>query len=131
MVATCRTDDAPIFPIGTNVFYFNQWADFEAKELHKFFTHLTPKEVTALKRGNIVWIDQEPYHRHGKVYGYTKIVVTDVVILEDKSIRVSFGNGFTTFSSDGGRGRTIAWVKDERALQKTLRQLSRFATELR
>lgn len=130
MVATCRTDNAPAFSVGTNVYYFNQWADFEAKELHKFFTHLTPEEIFALKQGDVIWIDQEPYHRHGKVYGYTKITVTDVVVLENKSIRVSFGNGFTTFAADGSRGRTIAWVKDERALHMTLRQLSRFATEL-
>ena len=125
-------DNTPVFPIGFNVYYFNQWAGFDAtKELHKFFTHLTPEETLALKSGDTVWTDREPYYHAGKVYGYTKLKVHSTVILADESIQVDFGpTGFATYGPNGA-GRSIAWVHNERALKSTLDQLSHFATQLR
>ncbi|GEM_PF-2810828 len=121
------TEIATVFPVGFNVFYFNQWKGFETKELFQYFSHLDSKELFALKRGDVVWIDEEPYHRNGKVYGYTKRVVWSVEILPNKSIRIAFSpTEFTTFSPSG-LGRSIAQVRNEGALKNAIERLGNLA----
>ncbi len=130
MIATSPVDTRTfVFPLDFNVFYFNQWAGFETEKLHRFFTHLDYKQICTLKPGDIVWVDQEPYCRHGKVYGYTKKMVRGTQTLLDKSIRVNFEpTGSMTFSPSGF-GKSITQVKDEGALKNMLGKLSRFATQ--
>lgn len=127
-----KEHDTSVFPVGFNVFYFNQWKDFEATELHQFFTRLTKEEIFALKRGDIVWVDEEPYYSQGKVYGYTKRVVWSAeIILPSKRLCVSFGpTGFSTFSPQG-EGKCITKVNNEEALKQMLEQLGKFAIALR
>jgi len=131
MSVVCRSDETPVFPAGFHVYYFNQWAGFETKELHQFFAHLTPEELLGLKQGDVVWVDQEPYHRDGKVYGYTKRVVWGTELLPNKRFRVSFGPiEFMTFSPLGA-GKSIARVQNEGALKNMLEKLGRFSYQLR
>ena len=132
MSAVCRNDEEhDFFPTGFHVYYFNKWAGFETEELHQFFERLTHEELFLLKRGDIVWVDQEPYHREGKVYGYTKRVVWGTEMLHDKRFRVSVGPfEFTTFSLDR-MGKSIMRVTDEEALKNMLEKLGRFSYQLR
>lgn len=131
MSVVCPGDETPIFPTGFHVYYFNQWAGFETKELHQFFSHLDAEELFALKRGDIVWIDEEPYHRDGKVYGYTKRVVWGTELHPTGSLRVDFGPTGSMRFLPGGRGRSITKVQDEQALKNMLEKLGRFSYQLR
>lgn len=124
-------DSTVVFELGFRVYHFNLWADFDArKELRPFFSHLDHKELFALKPGDTVWIDEEPYHPQGKVYGYTKRKISSITEVNG-NVRITFGgNDFMTFSPSG-LGRSITQVHNERALKSTLDQLSPFATQLR
>ena len=42
-------------------------------EVAECFREFSAEEISALKKGEEVWVDGEPYHLNGKVYGYTRI----------------------------------------------------------
>lgn len=62
-----------------NVFYYNQWRGVDLPELRECFSQLSTDEVANLKQGDEVWIDGEPYHLNGKVYGYTRVAFSGQV----------------------------------------------------
>ena len=59
---------------GKSVFYYNKWRGVDFPELRACFRQLSANEIAGLKQGDEVWIDGEPYHLNGKVYGFTQIV---------------------------------------------------------
>jgi hypothetical protein len=59
------------------VFYYNKWRGVDLPELRECFAQLSAAEVAELKKDDEVWIDDEPYHLNGKVYGYTRTVCSD------------------------------------------------------
>jgi len=125
------SDEILTFPVGFSVYYFNQWVNFETRELRQFFSHLDSNELFALKQGDIVWVDEEPYHRDGKVYGYTKRMVTDTEIHPTGSLCVNLGAvGYMRFHPSG-LGRSITKVRDEVGLKNMLEKLGRFSYQLR
>ncbi len=62
-----------------NVFYYNKWRGVDLPEIAECFSQLSPKAVNNLKKGDEVWIDDEPYHLNGKVYGYTRVEFSEAV----------------------------------------------------
>lgn len=67
-----------VLPLGTPVIYFNQWTGFETREFSELFKILSAEEITNLKVGQEIYVDIDPLHRHGKVYGRIKAVVTKI-----------------------------------------------------
>lgn len=119
------------FPIDSSVFYFNKRQEFDAREiLREHFLTLGKEEIFALKRDDIIWVDEEPYHSRGWVHGYTKRRVTSADVLGDGSFRMTLGReSYAKFSSTGV-GKHIVRVHDERALKNALLRLSPFATRI-
>ena len=62
-----------------DIFYYNKWRGIELPEVAECFSHLSKEEVMNLKQGDEVWVDKEPYHLNGKVYGYTKIQFSETM----------------------------------------------------
>ena len=54
------------------IFYYNRWSGLEV-DISGCFEHLSPLEMKALKLGDKVWLDLEPYHHCGKVYGLSEV----------------------------------------------------------
>ncbi len=59
-----------------HIFYYNQWNGIRLPEIAECFTAMPTKAVTKLKVGAEVWRDLEPYHPNGKVYGYSRLIIT-------------------------------------------------------
>jgi hypothetical protein len=61
------------------VVYFNQWTDFQGKEIGRLFECIPFQELAKLTPGTTIWLDsQQP---SGKVYGYCR---ADIVDVEDR-----------------------------------------------
>jgi len=58
-----------------HVFYFNRWKGVDMPGVARCFERLTEEEILVLKPGDAIWKDMEPYHLHGKVYGYTRTTI--------------------------------------------------------
>lgn len=125
-------DSTPVFPVDSNVFYFNQWKDFDASDvLKKYFSSICAEEIFMLKRDDVIWVDEEPYYHRGKVYGYTKRIVTSADLREDGSFHMTLGYWSYAKFSPTGVGKSIVRVHNERALKDALRELGPFATRIR
>lgn len=125
-------DSTPVFPVDSSVFYFNQWKNYDANDiLSKHFSSISAEGIFTLKPGDIIWIDEEPYYHRGKVYGYTKRMVTSTTTLGDGSFRMTLGYSSYAKFSPTGVGKNIVRVQNERALKEALRCLSPFATRIR
>ena len=118
--------DTFAFPIGFSLYYLNKAASLETKEFCQFFSRLSGEELLALKRGDIVWVDEEPYTPHGKFHGYTKRIVSEIEMLTRNSIRIGFKRTGSFRFSLSGFGRVIAKVNNEPALKSALDQFSHF-----
>lgn len=57
------------------VVFFNQWTNFQDRELQSLFHSLSDEEIENLGVGDTVWMDDEP-HPNGKVYGFSQVQVT-------------------------------------------------------
>jgi len=83
-----------VLPLGSPVIYFNQWTDFETEEFKGQFKNLTAEEIKNLKVGQEIYIDVDPLHRNGKVYGRVKAVVSKIEPTEDeKEFRIYYKGG--------------------------------------
>ena len=58
------------------VFYYNLWKGVDLPEIRRCFRPMTQKEEGALEVGDAVWLDREPYHLCGKVYGFSGVTLT-------------------------------------------------------
>ncbi len=52
--------------------YFNQWTGLQNREVGKCFAPATLEELQSLKKGDDIWIDEDPIHPNGKVYGFLR-----------------------------------------------------------
>ena len=96
---TAALSTAPRIPFGTPIVYSNQWTGFTAGDCFEGqFKNLSVEEVSSLKAGDTIFVDVDPMHLHGKVYGYFKGKVTDIRTVNDY-VFVGFECG------DGPKGR--------------------------
>ncbi len=77
------------YPAGTIIVTSNKWSGFSNEDISGCFQHLNKEEIKNLKPGDDVWRDEEPYHHHGKVYGYT---LRKVEKIENNRIYFDEGN---------------------------------------
>ncbi len=106
-------------PIGTPVIYFNQWTDFETNEFKGQFKTLTAEEIKNLAVGQEIYVDVDPLHRNGKVYGRIKAVVSKIECIEDgKEFRVHYkGGAWSGFKTTrNGINNDIEIATNEQAL---------------
>ena len=54
----------------TKALYYNQWTGWENNTINSFFRRATTEDIEKMKAGDQVWIDIDPIHPNGKVYGY-------------------------------------------------------------
>ncbi|MFZ2193286.1 MAG: hypothetical protein WAV31_03505 [Candidatus Moraniibacteriota bacterium] len=94
---------------GTVVLTYNQWTGYDNYAVCNYYRPATEDEIRNLKPGNAIWINEDPLHPRGKVYGFVKKKVNRV-----EGNKVYFGNGFTTFHD------SIFFVEDETALEKLI-----------
>jgi hypothetical protein len=118
-----------------DVFYYNKWTELQVPEVGQCFKRVSIDDVVEIakegtvedavwkiEQGELVWFDQEPYHHHGKVYGYSGLRVRRMELTidperEEKSVRMYIGGGFTTLSSKySGRVYTLENPKRLREL---------------
>lgn len=132
MIALLPLDTTYTFPIDTSVFHFNKQKGFDASEILKgYFSALSTEEIFALKRGDIIWVnEEESYHSRGWVHGYTKRMVTSTTTLGDGGFRMTLGRESYAKFTPAGVGKSIVRVHDETALKNILLQLSPFAARI-
>ena len=68
----------PRIPFGTPVIYYNLWTGFETDRFRDQFKHLSGKDVSDLDVGATVFVDVDPIHPDGKVYGRYKAKITRI-----------------------------------------------------
>lgn len=82
--------------IPDSVVYFDQWATIDRPDVRRCFRPATLEEIAAVKRGDSVWLDDEPnMFNGGKVYGFRRVVITRL-----ENGRFYHAAGFTTPSED-------------------------------
>lgn len=52
--------------------YYNQWTGLQNDEVTKCFAPATSEDLNGLKAGDDIWIDEDPIHPNGKVYGFLR-----------------------------------------------------------
>lgn len=132
MIALLPLDTTYTFPIDTSVFHFNKQKGFDASEILKgYFSALSTEEIFALKRDDIIWVnEEESYHSRGWVHGYTKRMVTSTTLLGDGSFRMTLGYSSYAKFSPTGAGKSIVRVHDETALNNALLQFGPYAKRI-
>jgi hypothetical protein len=95
----------PAIAFGTAVLTYNRWTEYENKDIHRYFRRATAEDIQNLKAGDAVWIDEDPIHPNGKVYGFIKTKVERV-----EGNKIHFDDGFTTLHNK------IYFVDDEPTL---------------
>jgi ribosomal protein L21E len=76
-------------PFGTPVIYYNRWTGFETDRFRDQFKHLSGKDVSDLDVGAVVFVDVDPIHPNGKVYGRFKGKITGIKT-EGDSVSVGY-----------------------------------------
>lgn len=87
-----------------DVFHYNKWAGLELPELVRCFEPMSEEEITNLQVGDTVWLDLEPYHLNGKVYGYSRVRITDEEEREYSGKRLRYFH----YKSEGHSGLFLA-----------------------
>lgn len=54
----------------TAAIYYNKWTGWENNKVASFFRQGTEEDLKTLKPGDKIWLDTDPIHPNGKVYGY-------------------------------------------------------------
>lgn len=99
----------PEIKLGTAVLYFNQWTGYRNRDVTRHFRKASAADIERLRAGDVIWINEDPIHPNGKVYGFVKARVKKV---EGKEIH--FDSGFTTFHNK------IFLVSDESVLSELI-----------
>ncbi|MDQ2933105.1 MAG: hypothetical protein M3Q80_01870 [bacterium] len=76
---------------GTTVLTYNKWTHYENHDIWTHFRKATPSDISNLKAGDTIWIDEDPIHPNGKVYGFVKKKVTRC-----EANKIHFENGYIT-----------------------------------
>lgn len=104
---TAALSTAPRIPFGTPIVYSNQWTGFTAGDCFEGqFKNLSVEEVGSLEAGDTIFVDFDPMHLSGKVYGYFKGKVTNIKT-EGDYVTVSYECG------DGPRGTKRILLDDK------------------
>ncbi len=64
--------------VGDTVVNYNKWNGFENSAIDNCFFRMTEDDKKSLKRGDLIWRNEEPYCRHGKIDGYTLRRISNV-----------------------------------------------------
>jgi ribosomal protein L21E len=81
---TAVLSTAPRIPFGTPVIYYNRWTGFETDRFRDQFKNLSGKDLSELAVGTTVFVDVDPIHPNGKVYGRFKGQITRLRIDGDR-----------------------------------------------
>lgn len=118
----------PSIPVGTAIIYYNKWTGFETRAFNGQFELLSAEEILFLKPGEVVYVDVDPLHPHGKVYGRIKVVITDIQCVKIRGLvefRISYQGGpWAGFKTTrNGLCHDIKKAVDEECLAKTVEGL--------
>ena len=106
-----------LFPLGTTLVTYNQWTNWEKPADQNWFKPLCFGRVAELDPGNQVWIDIDPLHPHGKVYGRRLCQITKIIGNPNR------GGLWLEYTSGGSRmrinesARKFARLTNERAVR--------------
>lgn len=98
-----------LIDFGTAVLTYNKWTGHDSDEIAPHFRKATRSDIRNLKKGDVIWIDEDPIHPNGKVYGFIK---HKVIRMEGEGIH--FDGGFTTLHE------RIFFVDNEQPLAKLI-----------
>lgn len=75
--------------------YYNRWRGVEIKGIGACFDRLEEKDYETISPGDELWVDPDPLHPNGKVYGFAKVKVSNVEDDPDgKNKRVHYSGRF-------------------------------------
>lgn len=83
----------PMIAVGTPIIYYNKWTGFETDVFREQFRHLPPEELKLLVVGDVVYLDIDPLHPAGKVYGRVKAIITQIDVLSNNELRFFYRGG--------------------------------------
>jgi hypothetical protein len=72
-----------------DVFYFNKWQGIDLPEVRECFRALNEDELSRLETGTLIWVDLDPYHPAGHVYGFTAATVT-ALRTHDRGVTIEY-----------------------------------------
>ena len=101
-----------LVPVGQTVVTFNKWNEFQNQQIDDCFTPFSEEDMKSLKGGDLIWINQEPYHHHGKVYGYTLEKLTEVKPTEG-GIKIYYPTGMTTLYFNRPSGKNCKVLPED------------------
>jgi hypothetical protein len=115
-----QVTNTAVLPVGTPIIYYNHWTGFETEAFRKQFKQFTPEEIRKLKKGDVIYVDIDPLHPRGKVYGHIKALVTDVEYTSGSEIRIHYrGGSWIGFkTTHKGTCHAILTAVDEDALAR-------------
>ena len=108
------TKAAKPFSAGDKLIYYNKWTNWDSGEVREGIEQLTFEEVSALSVGDLVWLDTDPLHPNGKVYGSILRRVTQVEKIDDDTVKVFHSYGMTTVNRN--TGSKLTRLKDSQAM---------------
>ena len=116
---------ATVLPIGTPVIYYNQWTGFKTKAFRDQFVALSADDIKQLKEGDEIYVDIDPLHPNGKVYGRIKTKVHKLEPIGSGEFRIYYSGGpWSGFKTTrDGVCRDIEKAKDEQALAAIVSRL--------
>lgn len=82
-----------MFRVGDWFIYYNKWTGWEPEDLPKR-KPVYPKDM---KVGDKLWLDVDPIHHHGKVYGYVLVEIKEI-----KDDKVFYTGGWICYSDKWG-----------------------------
>ncbi|NQV89684.1 MAG: hypothetical protein HQ488_05150 [Parcubacteria group bacterium] len=78
---------------GATVVYLHKWRGFRNKEIGPCFTPIAVKTLRRMQPGSLVWVDTDPMHMQGKVYGYTLVTIGSITDRGNGKFWISFNGG--------------------------------------
>ena len=89
----------------------NEHTGWLSSEIGKFFRRATFDDFQALKPGQDIWLDEDPIHLNGKVYGYRRCQFVSF-----DGVKLYHSNGMTSYL------HKVFLVEDPGALQRFLEE---------
>ncbi len=107
-----------LFPIGTTLVTYNQWTNWQKPADQHWFEPLCLGRVEELDPGDQVWVDVDPLHPTGKVYGrkLVKINSRKGSISSSEGLWISHSLGGCRFKIGEDRQK-FARLTNERAVR--------------
>lgn len=108
-------------PNGQDIIYCNPWRSFDCSSIESCFEKL--EDINSLVKGDVIWINQEPYYVNGKVKGLTKATVTNIEKIEGrrkndrKGKKISHTGGYVFIEKGESFSRFYKLINEEKLLQ--------------